>query len=213
MPGDGELAIGGALVSLNAAVDSLRSASMASGGGGRAQKCTDEASAALDKPCGLAASVSPVCKCPVPACLLCTQDVMRPSEAGSPLCPLLLVITGLAPASQPRDADRLEQHPASWTLGAGIGTPYPGLLASVLAAGPTAAHVYLQSSCPGREAVSNRCPRWPQLPLGPPPRARPHLPTPTITGHASADECLQVQKPVYLHASLFCASQAALISG
>lgn len=44
---------GGFLISFDPAVDSLMVASEASGGSGRAFKCTDEALAGLDKPCGV----------------------------------------------------------------------------------------------------------------------------------------------------------------
>lgn len=43
----------GFLISLDRAVDSLMVAFEASGGSGRAFKCTDEALAGLDKPCGM----------------------------------------------------------------------------------------------------------------------------------------------------------------
>ena len=107
----------GSLTSFNPAVDSLTANPAAPGAGrgaaaGRAQKCPDEASAALDKPRGVRwpprfpQGVDAPPTSPQPP-----QVVERPSdppgEASWPLGPLPLVTTGLCPSFPAQESEQV----------------------------------------------------------------------------------------------------------
>lgn len=128
---------------------------------------------------GLAASVSPVCEHPASTShtqrMSCSHQTPM-GEAGCPLCPPHLVITGLArgfPAQECEQIGTIRTYLASWPMQVShVAQPCPTRPAWVSATDrdqqPHRGTPRYTSSPShlGCKAASNSCPRWPQHPCG-----------------------------------------------